>query len=533
MKRRKRLTKDKASRAQRSRLACESLEKREMLTCSSVEIEKYLWDVNGDPDTHVEIHAGDELIYSFEVTNDGCDKLSDISVSDPLPGLVFDTQVAVPYTALSQPAEIPADGNLGPFASVDRELSSDPFEAKAWDNFSLSEWTVIDGLKWTGAYIEPFATGDGVAIPDTDFTIEIFNDDGGAPGTLAHSFFVKGGKAGVSDANVTSTLLGYTAEDGGPAYEYQAMLPFTGLVAGDYWISVTAEQTFPNAAPTIDPTWQWQLGSGPGDGFYTFDDTFDTPGDNDNGDVDETARPASFEADKDLSFDLLASRLEDFNGMLLPGESVMYMGTYIVTDADVAAGKVVNTATVTGSNTEGKTVADADTEVVHIEMTSLELDKYLWDINGLPDLHHNVKPGDELIYAFDVTNNGKNKLTNVELTALAAGNRHGPGRARALLGLQSDARMFREMETWAHLLQWIVNWRVIRKKPRPGTISPLSGYTVIEGIEWTGAYIEPFATGPDAGTPETDFLVEIFLDDAGKPRSGPQLLLAGRRSGRR
>ena len=251
------------------------------------------------------------------------------------------------------------------------------------------------------------------SLPRPNFVVEIFNDAAGTPGTLHSSFWLEGGLAGVSDGNVHTSLIGgYTAEDGGPVYEYGAMLPFTPLDAGDYWISITAEQTFPNAAPTIDPTWQWNLGSGPGDGFYTFDDTFDDAGDNDVGAVDTDARPAVFNDYKDLAFTLHASRKVDFNGMLQPGETVMFMGTYVVTADDVAAGEIVNTATAKGEGPGGHQVTDSDTFSV-TTVKAITVDKYLWDINGSPVLTHDLQVGDELIYSLDVTNTGTQKLSGV------------------------------------------------------------------------------------------------------------------------
>lgn len=324
---------------------------------ASILLDKFLWDINGSPALHHQIQVDDELIYSFNVTNDGDKALTNVSVSDPLPGLVMDSKVAEPYIAYQQLASIPANGILGPFASVDRELASDPFEAKAWDNFSFSDYTVIDAFSWTGAYVEPFATG---LTPMTDFLIEVFTDNQGVPGALQHSFQVDGGAAGINDANVESKPLGHTAENGGPVFEYMAMLPFTLLDPGDYWLSVTALQTFPNPAGIIDPTWQWHLGSASGDGIYSFDDTFDDVGDNDNGDVDSAPRPTRFEAGKDLAFTWHAARLVDFDGSLQPGEMVMFMGTYYVTQADIDAGGVTNTATAS-ADSDGGSVTSTDT----------------------------------------------------------------------------------------------------------------------------------------------------------------------------
>ena len=65
--------------------------------------------------------------------------------------------MVVPYTAYEQSILVPSDSNLGPFASVDRTLDSDPQEAKAWDNFTLTSEAVIDGISrdaalgWPGA----------------------------------------------------------------------------------------------------------------------------------------------------------------------------------------------------------------------------------------------------------------------------------------------------------------------------------------------------------------------------------------------
>ena len=51
----------------------------------------------------------------------------------------------------------------------------------------------------------------------------------------------------------------------------------------------------------------------------------------------------------------------DFDGHLLPGEMVTFMGTYIVTQADVDNGQIVNTGTVTGVLPNGNSVSDSDT----------------------------------------------------------------------------------------------------------------------------------------------------------------------------
>ena len=318
------------------------------------------------PNLHNNAQVGDELLYSFDITNNSSEVIDNIVVSDSLPGFVMDAEVAVPYVAYHQGISIPASGELGPYSSFDRVLNatSDPFEAKAWDNFTLTDFTVVDGVSFVGAYDGPLLSA---AQPETDFLIEIYEDNGsGLPGAAVLTFHADGGIAGTSDANVPTNAYAYTSPGGGNVFEYDVMLPLTGLEIGDYWISITADQTFPAAAPAIDPTWQWHLGAGPGDGFYTFDDTFDDAGDNGVGDNDQPPTPAVKIDGKDLAFTLKAAALSDFDGHLHPGEMVMFMGKYYVTLEDVKAGEIINTGTVTGTLPNGDSVSDSDQHTYEI-----------------------------------------------------------------------------------------------------------------------------------------------------------------------
>ena len=388
----------------------------------SLDIDKFLWDINGSPVITTDINVGDELIYAFEVTNDGETNVYDVAVTDSLPGFTLDDGVLERFVAVEQDSFISASGDLGVFASVEATAgsattasSNDPFEAKAWDNFTLSTETVLDGVDFSGVYAEAFPAG---STAQTSFSIEFFSDSAGLPGALAASVVVDGGVAGVNDGNVTSTLVG-TSPSGGSIFDYEAMIPFTLLAAGDYWVSITAIQTFPSASPIVDPTWTWQLGtnSGGADGFYFFDDTFDDAGDNGVGDNDQVPTPVNFEASKDLAFTLRASRLVDFDGHLHPGEVVTFMGTYIVTAEDVANGEIVNKGTVNGNGPGSVPVMDVDTEVVIVDpVESIDIRKYLWDINGSPILTNNVQVGDELLYAFDVSNVGSEGIWDIEVT---------------------------------------------------------------------------------------------------------------------
>jgi hypothetical protein len=118
--------------------------------------------------------------------------------------------------------------------------------------------------------------------------------------------------------------------------------------------------------------------------------------------------------------DIASNTTSAFDGTLTPGETVFFSGTYTVTIADALSGTVNNEVTVTSDDLDGDPITDGDTETTPIVKPetnpSIEVDKYLWDVNGSPDLSVDVVAGDELLYAFEVTNTGDVTLSDVELT---------------------------------------------------------------------------------------------------------------------
>ena len=92
--------------------------------------------------------------------------------------------------------------------------------------------------------------------------------------------------------------------------------------------------------------------------------------------------------------------------VLGPGQSTTCVGSYTVTQADIDAGQVVNTATVTADDPNAQPVSDTDTETtVGNQVPAITIDK------GAP-----VGPldaGSTVTYFFDVTNVGNVTLTNV------------------------------------------------------------------------------------------------------------------------
>lgn len=141
------------------------------------------------------------------------------------------------------------DGSTGGFSDPD------------WGAFNAQDFVLSDGLStitdihWWGLYYGP----DTVTEPD-DFTIEIYSDDSGLPGSVLHTFEP-------ADAGRTDT--GGTALGGQTLYSYSIDIAPLTLTAGTtYWISIVNDTTADD-----DDDWLWaaQDGNLGGFGAYAFD----------------------------------------------------------------------------------------------------------------------------------------------------------------------------------------------------------------------------------------------------------------------
>ncbi|MEY2850115.1 MAG: hypothetical protein RI885_2782 [Actinomycetota bacterium] len=98
-------------------------------------------------------------------------------------------------------------------------------------------------------------------------------------------------------------------------------------------------------------------------------------------------------------------------GVLAPGESVAATASYVLTQADVDAGTVVNTATVAGESPTGAAVSATDSASQSVEAVPgirLTVGVKL----GAGQLGY---PGDRLEYTYTVTNTGNTTLTGVRI----------------------------------------------------------------------------------------------------------------------
>jgi hypothetical protein len=117
-----------------------------------------------------------------------------------------------------------------------------------------------------------------------------------------------------------------------------------------------------------------------------------------------------------------------FTGILLPGENVTYSINYTLTQTDIEAGWVNNTATTAGISPKGTIVTDTDTVDFEIPV---EEDGGITEEEDPEDLKINInktaefndgnndayaQEGENITYYFAVENTGNINLTNVNVT---------------------------------------------------------------------------------------------------------------------
>lgn len=157
---------------------------------------------------------------------------------------------------------------------------------KVWDNFSLDRCAEVTGFRWTGAFDGQFNPQG--PQPELDFKIEVFADKNDSPllDSALTTWILDAGHAATDDGiDVRSGVRpNETVIRGGAVVDYSANpLPIsTAFDAGNYWLSITAIQTFPSPDPFedpvngfFDPGWGWHIGDGSDSLAYQFDASVD------------------------------------------------------------------------------------------------------------------------------------------------------------------------------------------------------------------------------------------------------------------
>jgi len=134
----------------------------------------------------------------------------------------------------------------GSFASLND--GNPAFNITTYDNFSLPTASNITSVGWIGSYFDPATQG---AL--SGFTITLYADNAGKPGSVLASTGDVAGKAGETFLRIDSA--------GSPTYAYNLNTAF--LVSGSikYWLSIVADLPPPSE-------WGWESATGPDGSSY-------------------------------------------------------------------------------------------------------------------------------------------------------------------------------------------------------------------------------------------------------------------------
>ena len=138
--------------------------------------------------------------------------------------------------------------SLGGSDTSQNDTSSGGFGnyATTFDDFTLPSNATIAQVNWVGAYFN--GSPGGV----TGFTVNLYADNGGTPGSLLETNSIAG--------NAGETSLGADV-NGNPIYGYVATLatPFSGAANSTYWMSIVADLPI---VSNFGPQWGWEYGTG-------------------------------------------------------------------------------------------------------------------------------------------------------------------------------------------------------------------------------------------------------------------------------
>ncbi|UPL10575.1 DUF7507 domain-containing protein [Microbacterium sufflavum] len=382
-------------------------------------------DVNGNGLTD----AGDTIAYSFTITNTGNVPLADVGVNDPKVGTVtcdvttlapgeVATCTAAPYVITQ--ADVDAGGVENSATATGTPPGEDPVPSEP-DTIVTPVDQVPSLLfdKVAGAPVDVNANGITDEGDTIDYTFTVTNT-----GTVtATDIAVSDPKAGAVTCDVTTLAPGEVASCSAATYTVTAADEQAGEVAN----TAAASGTDPNGDPVPsdpDSTTTPSEASAPG---VTIDKTAGDPVDvNGNGltDVGDTIA-YSFTITNTGNVPLADVGVNDPKvgtvtcdvTTLAPGEVATCGATYAITQADVDAGSVENSATATGTPPgEDPVPSEPDTVVTPVDQVpSLLFDK----VAGAPvDVNANgiTDEGDTIDYTFTVTNTGTVTATDIAVS---------------------------------------------------------------------------------------------------------------------
>ena len=351
---------------------------------------------------------GDEVAYTFTATNTGDVSLTNVSITDALPGL----------SEISYGAWPGASGVLAPGQSVTATATYTLTQADR-DAGVVENTATVVGTPPTG---DPVTDEDDVDVPVPQAPGILLEKTGALEGDVATYTFVvrNAGDVTLRDVSVTDALPGLSA------VVYGAWPEAEGVLAPGQSVTATATYTLTQAdrdAGVVENT-ATATGTPPVGDPVTHDDEVELPvaqtpgialvktGVLEGGELTYTFTATNI-GDVTLTDVAIADELPGLSdlsygawpgkaGVLAPGESVTATATYTPTQADRDAGVVENTASVTGTPPAGDPVSDED-----------EFDQPLPQGPAIALTKSGELDGDRIRYTFTVTNTGDVTLRDV------------------------------------------------------------------------------------------------------------------------
>lgn len=353
---------------------------------------------------------GDSIEYSFTATNTGRVTLSSVSITDELEGL----------SEISFGQWPSVEGVLAPGQSVTATASYAVTQTDR-DAGTVDNSATTTGMPPSGP---PVSDEDNFNQPlDSAPALNLVKTGVLKDNTIAYTFTVTNtGAVTLSSVAIADEL------DGLSDIVYGEWPAAEGVLAPGQSVTATATYAVTQAdrdAGTVHNT-ATTTGTPPGGGTVTDEHEFDQPlGGTPSvslvktGVLDGNTIAYTFVATNSGTVTLASVSIEDSldgltdvsygawpagAGMLAPGQSVTATASYTLTQADLDAGIVSNTATATGTPPHGPVVSDKDT-----------FDLPLVNGPAISLVKTGVVHGDTITFTFVVTNTGNVSLTSVSI----------------------------------------------------------------------------------------------------------------------
>ncbi|MGJ7540819.1 DUF7507 domain-containing protein [Brevibacterium luteolum] len=392
-----------------------------------------------DANDNGRVDAGDTIDYTFTITNTGATTLDAISLDDPLLG----GDVSCPalpdeglppgeslecgphtYTITQDDVDAGEVTNTAT-AGGEREAGNNPPDATDETRTPIDGSASLAVIKTAGDIVDANGSGKVDAGDTIEYTVAVENT-----GTLT-----------VRDVTVTDPLLGGEMTDCSPA------VPAT-LQPGDDPLTCTGTYTLTAAdldRGSVENTAKASGTSGPDDAPVEDENTITTPVDGNAavslsktaGAVEDTNGSGRIDAGDQVSYTFTITNTGDVGlrsatltdpklgldghdcqlaDTLEPGESAECQApAYTLTQEDIDAGTVENTATVDAVDTRDRTVsADDSADVTFDREGGVELKKEAGEVTDVDG--DGIGAGDTISYTFTVTNTGTTTLTDIAVT---------------------------------------------------------------------------------------------------------------------